>query len=116
MDNLYKIATLLILMITSSCEHFRPGWKAPSNFFQENLKEASPDFRQGWEDGCEVGMSAGSNSFNQMFYESNRQDGFKMAYSPDYKLAWGNGFWFCYRTDYIDQKSTPSGSVFKGMN
>ena len=109
---------IILIFLTSqsilSCKPM-PDRKAPSKFFKEDLKNASPDFQQGWADGCETGMAGGSNSFNQMFYKGNKQDGYKFAYSPDYKVAWGNAFWFCYRANWVDQRATPFGSFFKGM-
>lgn len=85
----------------------------PSNTFQFG-DDVSIDFRQGWEDGCEAGMKSGSNTFYQMFYRTNAVDGYKMTSSSDYKTAWGNGFWFCYRDDYVKQKSSIWGSILGG--
>lgn len=115
----YKIVTkfcfIFFLLTLVSCGiHFRPSWKAPSGKFVKDIENASPDFRKGWQDGCETGMASGTNSFNQMFYKQNKQDGWKMATSPEYKTAWNNAFWYCYRSDYVDQKSTPFSSFFKG--
>ncbi len=76
--------------------------------------DASDDFKQGWKDGCETGMSAGSNTFYKAFYRNNAVDGWKMTNSPDYKTAWDNAFWYCYRYDYFKQKSSIWGSVFSG--
>lgn len=76
--------------------------------------DASPDFKQGWKDGCETGMSAGANNFYKMFYRSNASDGWKAVKSSDYKTAWDNAFWFCYRADYFKHKSSIWGSVFSG--
>ena len=78
-------------------------------------ESASVEFKQGWTDGCEVGMSAGSNTFYKMFYRSNAVDGYKMTSSSDYKTAWGNAFWFCYRYDHLKQKSSVWGNVFQGV-
>lgn len=75
---------------------------------------ASVDFRQGWDDGCEVGMSAGSNTFYKMFYRSNKIDGYKMVGSSDYKNAWNSAFWYCYRYDYIKHDGSIWGSPFGG--
>lgn len=77
-------------------------------------KDASPEFVQGWNDGCEVGMSAGSNTFYKIFYRNNVVDGYKMTSSSEYKTGWGNAFWYCYRYDYIKQKSSIWGSMFSG--
>ncbi len=109
-----KLTFIFLIILTSFACVRLPG-KAPSKHYEQDLKNASPDFKQGWEDGCETGMSGGSNSFYQTFYKANKQDGYKFTYSPDYKTAWSNAFWFCYRSDYVDQKSTPSSSLFKGL-
>lgn len=77
-------------------------------------KDASPEFVQGWNDGCEVGMSSGSNTFYKTFYRNNKVDGYRMTSSPDYKVGWGNAFWYCYRYDYVKQKSSIWGSMFSG--
>lgn len=108
---------LLILPITTSCKYgiaraIFP--ERPDSAFAEDLQKASPDFRLGWRDGCEVGMSAGSNTFYKMFYRNNASDGYRMTSSSDYKTAWGNAFWYCYRHDYVKQKSSIWGSMFKG--
>jgi hypothetical protein len=112
-----NIIILLIISAVTSCALGKPRMKRlePSKFFKKDLENASPDFKQGWADGCESGMAGGSNSFNQSFYKANTQDGYKFTYSPDYKTAWGNAFWFCYRTDFVTQKSTPTSSIFRGM-
>jgi hypothetical protein len=87
----------------------------PLHKMDKSIANASPEFRQGWHDGCNVGMSGGSNTFYKMFYRSNKIDGYKMAYSPEYKTAWGNAYWYCYRHDYIKQKSSIWGSTFGGI-
>jgi hypothetical protein len=106
------IATIFINSSCTARSYFRPN--APIHEFKEELETASPDFQEGWSDGCETGMGSGGNSFNQMFYKSNKQDGFKMAYSPDYKTAWSNAYWYCYRKDWTNQRSTIWGSIFGG--
>jgi hypothetical protein len=110
------IIIILLSQVLGSCKIFRPSFKEPSKYFKKDLKDASPDFKQGWADGCETGMSGGGNSFQQTMYKVNKQDGYKFSYSPDYKVAWNYAFWFCYRADYVDQKSTPFSSMFKGYN
>lgn len=86
----------------------------PTKEFVQARKDGSPEFDQGWRDGCEVGMSAGSNRFYKMFYRNNMADGYKMTSSPKYKTAWGYAFWYCYRYDYVKQKSTLWGSMLGG--
>ena len=83
--------------------------------FKEQLKGASPEFRNGWADGCEVGMASGSaNVFYQMFYKNNRVDGYAKANSADYRTAWGSAFWYCARYEEIKQGSSIWGSFFSG--
>lgn len=82
--------------------------------FDHELQNASPDFAQGWRDGCESGMKGGQNSFYQMFNRNNSIDGYKMSYSPDYSKAWGNAWWYCYRAEWTDQRSKVWSSTFAG--
>lgn len=113
---LLKITLLISLLTLGSCNPAiavifpeRSGLE-----FQEDVEAASPDFAEGWKAGCEVGESAGSNTFYKMFYRNNNIDGYKASYSPDYNTAWNNAFWWCYRRNYIKQKSSIWGSTFKG--
>jgi len=110
-----KIYLLLLPLLVFSCAKsvgdFLP--ERPSNGVKLD-ESMSPEFRKGWTDGCEVGMSAGSNTFYKMFYRNNAVDGYKMTSSEDYKAAWGNAFWYCYRYDQIKQTSSIWGSVFSG--
>lgn len=80
----------------------------------EQLDDASPEFRAGWADGCETGISSGGNTFYKSFYQSNKIDGYRMSGSQDYRDAWEFAFWYCFRSTYIRQKSSVWGSIFKG--
>ena len=99
------LTSLLLILFLSSCQrsiaNFLP--ERPDSKFKFD-DDVSPEFKQGWSDGCEVGMTAGSNTFYQMFYRNNKVDGYKITGSSDYKTAWNNAFWYCYRYDYIKQK------------
>lgn len=102
------IFLLSVLLLLSSCQR----WAAnilidrPDGEFKKDLEAASVEFRQGWYDGCETGMSAGNSNFYRMFYRNNKADGYKMTSSADYKVAWGNAFWYCYRKDWVKHKNT----------
>lgn len=88
----------------------------PDDEFDKDLQDASVEFRQGWADGCETGMSASNNTFYKSIYRNNKADGYKMTSSADYKTAWGNAFWYCYRSDWIKHKNTRIwGSTFGGL-
>ena len=99
------IFLLLLILSLSSCSRSiaRIFPERPDRSFKFD-DDVSVEFKQGWEDGCEVGMADGSNAFYQMFYRNNKVDGYKMAGSGDYKTAWSQAFWFCYRHDYVKQK------------
>jgi hypothetical protein len=115
--NFTNIIFLLVLIFcTTSCAKWvvRIFPNRPDREFKEDKKDATPEFQQGWRDGCEVGMANGSNTFYKAFYDNNRADGYKMTGSPDYKTAWGNAFWYCYRYDAVKQKSSIWGSMFSG--
>ena len=104
----------MLITLLSSCDNkiTKIFPNRPNNEF--DLDNPSPDSELGFQDGCEAGMSAGSNSFYKMFYRSNKIDGYKIAGSKDYKTAWGIGWWYCYRYDYIKHKSGLYGSFFRG--
>ena len=104
----------IILLLMASCDRRIAKIFPNRPDTQFDLTSFSPEFRKGWEDGCEAGMSAGSNTFYKMFYKNNKVDGYMMANSPDYQTSWGNAFWYCYRFDYIKQKSSIWGSTFGG--
>lgn len=114
---LHSNRLILLLCLCCSCTYSASKIfpSRPDKEFKETLRDASPEFVQGWHDGCEVGMSGGSNTFYKMFYRNNAVDGYKMTSSSEYKTAWGNAFWYCYRADYIKQKSSIWGSTFGGM-
>jgi len=102
------------LLFTASCNRSLAKYlpDRPSKEFK--FDDASPEFAKGWKDGCEVGMSGGSNTFYKSFYDNNAVDGYKMVSSSEYKTAWGNAFWYCYRADYVKQKSSIWGAYFTG--
>lgn len=111
-----KIFAIFLLLFLSSCQTYMAKIFPERPDRQYDMDpDATPEYRQGFADGCEVGMSAGSNTFYKMFYHSNKVDGYKMANSADYKNAWGVGFWWCYRKDHLKTNSAIWGSTFGGM-
>ncbi len=117
LNKLKIIFIILSVMLLSSCvgSPIEKIFPDRPNRSMTPEDDASVEFQQGWKVGCEVGMSAGSNTFYKMFYRNNAADGYKMTSSGDYKTAWGNAFWYCYRHDYIKQKSSIWGSYFTGL-
>lgn len=107
------IIFLMISSCSSKIDQYLP--ERPSRSFVGDLEgEASPEFLQGWKDGCEAGMATGSNTFYKMFYRVNKVDGFKMVSSGDYSTAWSNAWAYCVRYDAVKQKSSIWGSTFGG--
>ncbi len=116
------IFALIITFAITSChvnmrELGRKFPERPDGEFLKDIARGSPDFQQGWEDGCTVGMSGGSNTFYKIFYKSNQIDGYKTMNSPQYNEAWNSAMWYCYRYDQIKNGTQASGtwnSVFGG--
>ena len=109
------VSILLLTFFVGSCRQI--GKKMPNtplSDFKDTMATATPDFRKGWYDGCEVGLSTGANTFYKTLYKSNQIDGYKMTESPEYKAAWGTSFWYCYRYTFIKQKSPFWKSFFEG--
>lgn len=119
MFKLFIKNTFIIFLLFSSSACSVKFWKThfPNIAYNDPpkaLATAHPDFRQGWLDGCEVGVSSGANTFYKMFYRSNAVDGYKVTESADYKSAWNAAFWYCYRYQYVKNKSSNWGSMFGG--
>lgn len=119
-QNLIKILLIFSLVFCiSSCQRWIADkflTERPSDEFKEDLKDTTVEFRQGFYAGCEVGMASANNTFYKGFYRGNVTDGWKMTSSADYKSGWGFGFWYCYRKDWVKQKSTKIwGSTFGGL-
>jgi len=103
---------IIILLTISSCAY---RWEGPQKEFKDDLKRSSPDFQEGWAHGCEVGRATGGKTWYRMFVKNNKVDGWKLSNSNDYNVAWLYSFWFCYRDDHVDHKSTAFKSFFGGM-
>ncbi len=106
-----------LLALNSACQRWVANYfvDRPDKEFQEELKDSTVEFRQGWRDGCETGMASSNSTFYKSFYSGNTSDGWKMTSSSDYKNAWGLGFWYCYRKDWVKQKNPRVwSSIFGG--
>jgi hypothetical protein len=82
---------------------------------QDETDKTTEEYRAGWKDGCEVGISSASNTFYKMFYRNTKIDGYRMSSSPEYRDSWDSAFWYCYRSTYIRQKSSIWSSIMKGF-
>ncbi len=96
--------TIILILALS----FLPGCDARVRtgppWMQTLLTEGPPGpalFKQGWQDGCETGISATSNHFQKMFYDF-KQDS-KLARDQKYYLGWKLAFDYCQRYIFIYQ-------------
>lgn len=91
-----NIILIILLVVLSSC-NAKP--KVGSPWMQELLHQgpqnAPNDFRIGWIDGCETGISASSNALQRHFYKF-KQD-YKMAQNQEYYTGWKIAFSYCQR-------------------
>lgn len=112
---LVKSCLVAMMLSIVSCSAFEKNVLRKRPIYEAGFTEVgSPEFHYGWNDGCESGMAAASNSFYKMFYKQNKIDGYKMANSSEYRTAWNYAWWYCMRRDWVKQKSTIWGSVFMG--
>lgn len=108
-----KYFVIVIFLVLASCNPRKMPNTAPTEFPQMR-KNATPDFRQGWEDGCETGSNSIANLYHKMMVYDNKIDGYKITQSNDYKTAWNFAWWYCYRYMHVKHKSTIWGSFFGG--
>jgi len=118
--NILKIILIILLSLSLSACNKKIAKifpERPNNELAQDPakdKNATPEFRQGWADGCEAGMGSSGNTFYQMFYDNNKADGYKMMASGDYRTAWSAAFWYCLRYNYVKANSSMWGSTFSG--
>lgn len=89
------IIICLGVTLLSGCT-YKP--KVGSPFIQDLMNQA-PDgpieFREGWRDGCETGISVTSNAFQRHFYTFTQNP--DMAQDHKYYTGWKTAFWLCSR-------------------
>lgn len=101
-----KIYIFLVCILLSSCaalpESFREGVLQPMNLWKPRppgLAEApvegvSPEYTQGWKDGCDSGISAaGSTHYRQTGYKFVMD--YSMVENKDYYQAWHDAYTYC---------------------
>ena len=104
---------LLMNSCSSGAQKFLPS--LVDKELKNETDKTTEEYRVGWKDGCEVGISSASNTFYKMFYRNNKIDGYRMSSSPEYRDSWDSAFWYCYRSTYIRQKSSVWSSIMKGF-
>lgn len=78
------ISILVIILAFSGC---RPLW------LNMNDPNGSPEYKLGWEDGCDSGLSAEGGWEYKMMYGFKKRA--EMASHDQYKQGWNEGFTYC---------------------
>lgn len=61
-----------------------------------------PEYRLGWEDGCDTGLSAQGGPLYKMMYGFKKRP--EMGNNELYKQAWNEGFTYCRFTAGVEPK------------
>lgn len=88
------IAIALLTLIVTGCR--------PSGLLFTN-PQGPPEYKLGWEDGCDSGVSAEGNWMDKLAYGFKKRP--EMAANDQYKQAWNEGFTYC-RFSYAASKDT----------
>lgn len=89
---LKKIVLCVALLALSSC-HAPSSLKPGAWVFDQMPKEAPPEFKQAWIDGCKTGLSSMTNSFYKTFYQFTQDP--VLRRDPLYYKVWKDTFTFC---------------------
>ncbi|MCD6034978.1 MAG: hypothetical protein K0R63_719 [Rickettsiales bacterium] len=104
----YALVLVLILFSVSGCaDTWKPRVGPP---WAEDLLHEAPrgpiNFKHGWRDGCETGISATANHFARFYYKF-RQD-YRLAQDNEYYTGWRLAWLYCnrfvfqyYKRDYL---------------
>lgn len=123
-----KAAYIFLTFILSSCgvsgealnttmkeDFMRPinMWEPKPYGIGEVPKGGSPEFTQGWEDGCHSGLAAyGGDHYHYLGYKF-RQD-VRMITNKEYYQAWQDSYLYCrwYIWNYVRPLSGTPGWIF----
>lgn len=81
--NIITLSAIAVLAL-SSCRPLSVQMVTP---------DGPPEYRLGWEDGCDSGLSAQSTGFYKLIYGFKKRP--EMAASDLYKQGWNEGFAYC---------------------
>src|SRR5580692_8135216 len=78
------LALTLLALVLSSC---RPFW------LNTVSPEGPPEYKLGWEDGCDTGLSAEGGWDYKLMYGFKKRP--EMSANDQYKQGWNEGFTYC---------------------
>ncbi len=83
-----NIFLIIVALLGTSCV-----WSGPSPLFMSTDVPGTPEFKRGWEDGCQSGIAAYGTAIQKMFY--NFYQDYRMLHNPHYNAAWHEAFDYC---------------------
>ncbi|MEQ1789296.1 MAG: hypothetical protein ABL857_02515, partial [Rickettsiales bacterium] len=87
---------LVVTFALSGCKPLWLHFVSPSG---------SPEYKLGWEDGCDSGLSAEGGWADKMMLNFKKRP--EMSANDQYKQAWNEGFTYC-RFSYAASKEKTS--------
>lgn len=95
MKKIISIAWLLSSALLASCR--------PASLYLVD-PSGPPEYKLGWEDGCDTGISAQSGLMYKMVYGFRKRP--ELSDNELYKTAWNEGFTYCrFSLDPIDKSN-----------
>lgn len=93
MNRTLRLALLLSVTALASCRPVSLYMVDPSG---------PPEYKLGWEDGCDSGLAAQGGMVAKMAYGFKKRP--EMADNELYKTAWNEGFTYCrFSLDPVDK-------------
>ena len=88
----HYITLIFLCLSLSSCASIKDKMKPLKLVFDH--KPAGPfEYEQGWDDGCESGLSVKPNDYYRTFYRYKQQN--NLLHNPYYYRAWKTSFDYC---------------------
>jgi hypothetical protein len=89
-----RVVSIAILMVMlSGCEHFVSQVTNQRPWGLSDTPDGPPEFKKGWEDGCETGIAAYADGWTKMF-NTYKQDA-NLVGNPIYYRAWRDAYTYC---------------------
>lgn len=82
-----------VSIIFTGCEHMYNQITKPRPYGLAPTPEGTAIFKQGWEDGCDTGLSAYGNDTYKRLY-TFKQD-LVLVDNPEYYRAWKDAYLYC---------------------
>jgi hypothetical protein len=86
---------LILLLILPACTamHGSFGWGRPYEINLDDPPPGSPEYQQGFKDGCESGYSGYANHFNKLFFRWKQDP--TLTTNNVYYQMWKDAYAYC---------------------